>query len=305
MGSGDSVQPRNTESVIESVSPELPQGVAVSVVGSDTFIRLQTEGHDVLVEGYEKEPYLRISKTGVVQVNDSSMTTVLNSDRYANVDVSNFVRSDIPKWRTIATDGIAMWHDHRSHWMSPKRPAVIDTKGTVLTWDIPITVDGTVHSVRGSLYLRQQATVLWWLITVVAIGLGVWAALRRRQLLTVALIAVSLFATVVGILEFAGLSGEARITPVLLIFAGGALAISLINNAVRRFSSTEYIGWALNAGAGALLAVATWICADQVRAAYVPGLDTPWLARLAVTAMAGIGIVAIVNGVFRTIRIED
>lgn len=54
MGSGDSVQPRDTVSVIESVKPALPDGVKVDIVGSDTFVRVQSVGHDVMVTGYKR-----------------------------------------------------------------------------------------------------------------------------------------------------------------------------------------------------------------------------------------------------------
>lgn len=305
IGSGDSVQARNTESVIESISPELPAGVSVSIVGFDTFVRVEAKGHDVLVKGYEEEPYLRISKEGTVQVNDSSMTTVLNSDRYANVDISTFAKSDIPKWRTIRTDGTAMWHDHRSHWMSPKPPAVVDTKGTVLTWTIPITVDGKTSEVNGSLYLRDEATKAWWVVSVLAVIASVLLALGRRRLVLPLLAAVSLAGVAVGTLEFTGLSGEARITPVLLLFSGGALVLSAVNFVVRRVSTNTYYEDALNAGVGAMLAIGMWLCIEQVSTAYVPGLDSPWMARLVLTVMAGVGVSAIVNGVLRITRIND
>lgn len=305
IGSGDSVQARNTESVVESVSPALPSGVKVSIVGFDTFVRIESQGHDVLVEGYEEEPYLRISKDGTVDVNDSSMTTVLNSDRYANVDLSTFVKSDIPKWRTVRTDGVAMWHDHRSHWMSPKPPAVVDNKGTVLTWTIPLTVDGNTVAVNGSLYLRDEASKLWWLVAVGAVIASVLLAMSRRRLVLPVLMAVSLAGIAVGALAFTGLSGEAQITPVLLLFSAGAFVLSVVNAVVRRLSANSDYEDALNAGAGAMMVIGMWLCIEQVSTAYVPGLASPWMARLVLTTMAGVGISAVVNGVLRIAKINN
>lgn len=305
IGSGDSVQARNTESVVESVSPTLPDGVQVSIVGFDTFVRIESKGHEVLVEGYEEEPYLRISKDGTVAVNDSSMTTVLNSDRYANVDLSSFVKSDVPKWRTIGTNGVAMWHDHRSHWMSPKPPAVVDTKGTVLTWTIPLAVDGNTVAVNGSLYLRDEASKLWWLAAVVAVVVSVLLAMSRRRMVLPLLALVSLSGMAVGALAFTGLSGEARITPVLLLFSAGALALTAVNAVVRRVSTNSDYEDALNAGAGAMMVIGMWLCVEQISTAYVPGLDSPWMARLVLTTMAGVGISAIVNGVLRIAKINN
>ena len=67
LGSGDSVQPRNTESVIEKISPAVPDGVKIEIVGADTFVRLTAVGVRAEVRGYDKEPYLRINENGLVE----------------------------------------------------------------------------------------------------------------------------------------------------------------------------------------------------------------------------------------------
>ena len=299
IGSGDAVQPRDTVSVIESVVPALPAGVSVSVVGSDTYIRLESDGVAVLVPGYEGEPYLQIDTNGVVQVNDGSVTTLLNSERYGQVDYSSFEASPTPLWRTIAHDGIAMWHDHRSHWMSPLKPAVIDDKGTVQPFAIPIVVNGEKVSVNGTLYLRQKASVAWWLFGFAALLVAVGLSLAQRKAFLALVAAVSLVGIVVGALEYYGLPHGARITPVLVLFATASSAIALASLARRFQKNGALIATSLNAGAGATLVVAAWLCIDQVRAAYVPGLDQPWLARIVIPVMFGVGIVSVIDGVMR------
>ena len=108
IGSGDDVKPRDTESVITSITPALPDGVRVSIVGGDTFVRLESDGVRVEVHGYDDEQYLRISPEGVVEINESSVTSVLNGDRYGNVDVSKMNPDAAPQWRTISTDGLPL-----------------------------------------------------------------------------------------------------------------------------------------------------------------------------------------------------
>jgi hypothetical protein len=54
-----------------------------------------------------------------------------------------------------------------------------------------------------------------------------------------------------------------------------------------------------------MMLVGMWLCIDQVSTAYVPGLDSPWMARGVLTVMAGVGISAVVNGVLRIARIND
>ena len=305
MGSGDAVQPRDTQSVIESVAPALPKGVKVSIVGSDTFVRVESVGHDVQVQGYEDEPYLRIDKEGTVQVNDSSQTTVLNSDRYGNVDLTEFKKSDIPKWRTIATNGIAMWHDHRSHWMNPVKPATIDDKGTVLQWTIPITVDGVVTMVDGALYLRSSPSTLWWLVSLISLLLAGILALKNPRALRLATLLLSACGVLVGTLELIGLPAGARITPILLMFSAGALALSAVAFVGQRMRIASHVAAAMSAGAGGAMLVAVWLCSDQVKFSYVPGLTQEWAARSTLTAMAGVGVIAIADAYARIARGSD
>ncbi len=280
----------------------MPDGVRVSIVGGDTFVRLESDGVRVEVHGYDDEQYLRISPEGIVEINDSSVTSVLNGDRYGNVDVSKVDPNAAPKWRTIATNGIAMWHDHRSHWMSPKRPAAIDNTGRVLDWDIPLIVAGKRVLVSGTLYVHEKASIAWWFLGIPALLLALLLALtRRRAFLWLAAIASGI-GVVVGYLEFTGLPDDARITPVLMMFSAGALVISLMGISASRRDGGHYIAISLNAGAGATLVITTWLCIDQVRAAYVPGLDSPWIARTTLPLLLAIGLVSAVDGITRIVK---
>jgi hypothetical protein len=302
LGSGDSVQPRNTESVIEKISPAVPDGVKIEIVGADTFVRLTAVGVRAEVRGYDEEPYLRINQDGLVEINDASVTAVLNGDRYGNVDTSQMKPGAVPQWRTLSVDGIAMWHDHRSHWMSPLKPATVDADGTVLKWDIPMTIAGKATVVSGTLYLRDQASIAWWLFIIPAVAIAVALSLLRRRSFFALVVGASLLGVVTGLLEFTGLPKGAQITPVMLMFCAGAASIA-IAAAIRLIRpGAMHIAVSLNAGAGAALVVGAWLTADQVRAAYIPGLDAVWLARAAIPVMMGIGFTAVIDGVTRIIR---
>ncbi len=302
IGSGDSVQPRNTVSVITGISPALPDGVRVSIVGGDTFVRIESDGVRVEVHGYDDEQYLRISPEGVVEVNEASVTSVLNGDRYGNVDVSNVDTSGTPDWKVTGTDGVAMWHDHRSHWMSPKPPSAIDGSGRVLDWKIPMIVAGKRVLVSGTLYVREKASMAWWLVGVPAMLLTVALALTRRRVFLWLAAVSAVCGMAVGYLEFTGLPEGARITPVMLMFSAGTLVIAGLAIGASRRDGGHYVAVSLNAGAGAALVIVSWLCYDQVRAAYVPGLDWPWMARIMIPAMLGIGIVTALDGIARIAR---
>lgn len=303
MGSGDSVQPRDTMSVIDSITPALPSGVEVDIVGSDTFVRVQSVGHDVMITGYKDEPYMHITTKGDVFVNDGSLTTLINSNRYGDVDTNSFVESPNPVWRKIGTNGAAMWHDHRVHWMSPKRPAPIDTIGTVLEWKVSMSVDGVATTVVGTLFLREKSSVLWWLVGFAALLCAVVLSGRRRKEFFALTFLMSMVGVVVGVMQFVGLPDGARITPLILMFSSGAAVVAATSMFIqRRGHASQHIALSLNAGAGATLVVCAWLCADQVRAAYVPGIDQEWLVRILIPALLGIGFVATIDGVTRIMR---
>lgn len=302
IGSGDDVKPRDTESVITSITPALPDGVRVSIVGGDTFVRLESDGVRVEVHGYDDEQYLRISPEGVVEINESSVTSVLNGDRYGNVDVSKMNPDAAPQWRTISTDGVVMWHDHRSHWMSPKQPAAIDDSGKVLDWNIPLIVAGKQILVSGTLYVHNKASLAWWLIGIPALMVALVLALTRRRVFLWLTAIAAVIGIAVGYLEFTGLPDGARITPVLMLFSFGALIISVIGISASRRDGGHYIAVSLNAGAGATLVIVSWLCFSQVRAAYVPGLDAAWIARVTIPMLMAVGLVSAVDGITRIVK---
>ena len=79
----DPAKPTNYRSHVTSVKPT-SSVIAVKVVGGDGFLDVNVEpGHEVVVSGYDGEPYLRFSKDGTVEENQSSPATYLNRNRYA------------------------------------------------------------------------------------------------------------------------------------------------------------------------------------------------------------------------------
>ena len=305
LGSGDDVRPRDTVSVVQSVSPALPGGVSIDIVGGDTFLRVRAAGHSVTVAGYENEPYLRISADGLVEENTASPTSSINSSRYGGTAQSS--AGAPPVWRTVATDGTVMWHDHRVHWMSPSRPAVIDPDGTVLRWEVPVAVDGTVHTVRGTLYLRDRASAAWWLLGLAGLAAAAVLARTHRRRYYAAVLAVGAWSTVTGFLQWAALPAGARITPLMLVFgAGTALTGAAALFAARRTDvRSDWVASSLAAGAGAAMLVVTWMSHEQVLSAYVPMTGPAWTARANVAVLLGFGVVAVIDGVMRVMRVES
>jgi hypothetical protein len=196
-----------------------------------------------------------------------------------------------------------MWHDHRVHWMSPKRPAPIDTLGTVVEWKVPFSVDGVATTMTGTLFLREKSSVLWWLAGFASLLCAVVLSVRRRREFFVLTFLVSMVGVAIGLMQYLGLPDGARITPMILMFSTGAAVVAAVSMFMqRRGHASQHIALSLNAGAGATLVVCGWLCADQVRAAYVPGIDQEWLVRMLIPALLGIGFVATIDGVTRIMR---
>lgn len=66
----------------------LPEGADVSIVNrEDGLLLVNRSGTDLLVRGYEDEPYARIAADGTVSVNEDSEVSYLNRERDGIVDV--------------------------------------------------------------------------------------------------------------------------------------------------------------------------------------------------------------------------
>lgn len=185
----DGARPSNYESVIDSVRPDLDT-VQIEVVGGDAFVQVTAEpGTEVLIPGYDGEPYLRIDADGTVFRNRRSSATYMNESRSGSTgDLPAVVDSSAdPVWDPIGDGGRVAWHDHRIHWMLDTAPETDD--GVVQPWVVPITVDGTEVQVSGRL-LHHPDQFPWPALVGVAVAAVVaWQA--RRELTRTVLLAAA------------------------------------------------------------------------------------------------------------------
>ncbi len=181
----------NYRSIIDEVTPKMP-GVSFQVLNYDSYFQLlDQQGHEVVIYGYEGEPYARILKNGTVQVNERSPALYLDENRYAEVEVPPIANAKAaPKWKTFDHSGSFIWHDHRMHYMSPALPPAVKNqskKTKIFDYQIPISVEGKKGDINGTLYWVGPANtsktpfiVAGIAIVLIGGGLVLWMRRRRR-----------------------------------------------------------------------------------------------------------------------------
>lgn len=159
--SADSGSP-NYSSRLTSVAPKV-EGLTVRVVDGDDALELRNAtGLNIIVPGYENEPYLRFLVNGRVEVNVNSPAKYLNEERYGGVTVPKTATAKAkPRWELVSQGGRYTWHEHRVHWMSTDRPPKVkasdgDKLEKVFDWIVPMSVGGERVKASGT---------LWWVPT--------------------------------------------------------------------------------------------------------------------------------------------
>ena len=143
----------NMRSEVTAITPKT-EGVTVTVLNNDDRLELHnTSGKDIVIAGYEDEPYARVLGDGTVEVNTNSEAHYLNDDRYGDVKVPANLGSE-PKWKRLSKTGRFEWHDHRMHWMSRSRPPQVSDENAethIFDWRVPITIAGAQGQIGGTL----------------------------------------------------------------------------------------------------------------------------------------------------------
>jgi hypothetical protein len=155
--SADSDSP-NYRSKLVAVTPQT-RGLVVRVVDGDDQLELRNAtGGNVMVPGYEGEPYLRFLKGGRVEVNVNSPAKYLNEERYGGVTVPKAASAkSAPRWQLVTQGGRYAWHEHRIHWMSTIEPPRVKESGgktlmKVFDWNVPLKVGAERVKVEGTLW---------------------------------------------------------------------------------------------------------------------------------------------------------
>lgn len=292
----DPAGPTDYRSEIVSIDPPTP-AITVEIIGGDSFLQLETtSGTEVIVIGYQGEPYLWFQPEGGVFENRNAPTTYTNESRYGGDEIPPNATADAePDWQQIASGSRWAWHDHRIHWMQRTRPLGAAAGDQILESVVPLVVDGTDVDVTViSTWQSAPSPLPMWLggIAGVVLTAGLWA-LRGRTGRMLLVVAPAALAFVVGAWQFVSLPGETG--PRVVWWLLPAIAVVCAVVAV----VADLRGRAFAARAAALLVgvelfIWGWMRRDGLSAAIIPSDAPGWLDRFAVAfaLLAGLGTAA-------------
>ena len=282
----DSAAPTDYRSEVVRVDPPAP-AVEVSIEGGDAFVMLVVRpGTEVVVHGYQDEPYLWFTPDGSVYRNANSPATYINEERYGGEIPTDVSPAASPEWQRVATDRSYAWHDHRAHRMEPYAPVSARRGDRILDGSVPLLVDGTPTTVQ-IVSTWMPAPSPWPAIVggVVGAGAVVIAAFRRGRGVAPVLTVVGAAAAIVGAIQYRSLPDETGpralwwLLP--LIATGFALASWLagrgpVASAFAAIAALQLLLWGLDRRTGITRAV-------------LP-TDLPfWLDRFVTAAAIGAG----------------
>lgn len=280
-------------------------GLSWRVYGGDSLIELTNRtGAEVVIVGYQDEPYLRFTPGDGVFANTRSPTTYLNRERYADVEIpAEADPKAAPSWRQVADGDRFAWHDHRAHWMAPDDPAVVaadpDVEHVVLAWTIPVQIGtgASAESVEASGELRWVPGVASWppmLIVAAAFLLALTVAVmftlpdgsrwpgvaRTVTVLLWVVIAANLVRTFDDMLAVPATAGQQAVLLIGALFALGTIGALTI------------VGWRAHAGGFLALGAAGLLMmlffgadsTDQLSASQIATVLPVWLRRWTVAA---------------------
>jgi hypothetical protein len=176
------VEPSNYETRISEMTPRV-RGLSVRVVDLGNELELQNDTvEDIVVSGYQGEPYLRVGPGGVFE-NHRSPAVYLNRTRDGKTRVpSSADAAASPEWHKIASGTTARWHDHRAHWMGSDDPAQVardpGRRHVIDRWRVELRRGSETIAVSGTLVWIPGPSPWAWLFGALAAAIVVVALSR-------------------------------------------------------------------------------------------------------------------------------
>lgn len=146
----------NYRTNVHGIDPPIP-GVTVRTVDGGNQLELTNRGsQEIVLLGYQNEPYLRVGPAGVFE-NERSPSTFSNRSTTAPTQIPPRYSADAPPdWRRISSRPVAIFHDHRAHWSGGPEPAAVRRdpgKRQLVSpnWQVPIRVGDRTSILSGDI----------------------------------------------------------------------------------------------------------------------------------------------------------
>lgn len=295
-------RPTNFRTTLRSVSPRVA-GVHVRVVDLGNKLELTNRtAVDVVVLGYDGEPYLRVGPRGVYE-NLRSPATYLNRTRAGTTDVPAIASSaratTPPRWHRVGGGHTAIWHDHRVHWMGASLPAVVQRDPgafhrVTARWVVALRYGGRPVSVIGYLDWVPGPSGWPWVPVIVGLGaVGFAAAYRKRSgaaiAVVIALVGIDLAHTITAEVTRAG----TQLSKIVQFFGDNFVSVAvwiaaaLTIRGLRRGDASARYGLVL---IGAMVALVGGLSdLSSLWKSQLATVGPSWLARAEVAAGLGLG----------------
>jgi hypothetical protein len=217
----------NWSTQLTSVQPAAP-GLHVRVVELGNRLELSNTGPDVIVMGYNSEPYLQVGAGGVFE-NLNSQATYLNQNRLGNAPIPPGLPDDPnapPRWQRASAGHVVRWHDHRIHWMGGAPPPAVqrapNQRHLQSTWQVNLRQGATPIAVTGTLTWVPGPSPWPWLggALVLAVGCAVLGRLRHWGVLLAIAVGVLMVFDITHSLGIAGVAAGGLSTKLARFVAG-------------------------------------------------------------------------------------
>ncbi|MDQ1429348.1 MAG: hypothetical protein QOK39_2824 [Acidimicrobiaceae bacterium] len=160
----------NWQTTLTSLSPA-PAGLTVKVVENGSRLELTNRGPEIVVFGYEGEPYLRVGPKGVF-INSRSPAAYLNCSRSGCTVPASADAHGEPRWEQFSAGQTVLWHDHRIHWMGQSLPPDVardpGTRHVQARWTVTMAQGSTVITAAGDYTWIPGTAAFPWLVVAAA-----------------------------------------------------------------------------------------------------------------------------------------
>jgi hypothetical protein len=294
----DPPEPSDYESVIVAVDPP-NEAIRPRLIGDGAVFELAVAaGTEVVVLGYQEEPYVRFRPDGTVEENELAPTTYLNRSVRGDPIPPDADPSHPPRWVEVAADGHYAWHDHRTHWMGREPPPAAIRGEEVQHGVVELLVDGSPVDVSVTTrWVAAPSPVPLLGGVVLGAALLVVTALLRRPLRWTLLVA-SAAALLVGWWQYRSVPSEIGPPVVWWLLPAIAVVSSVLALVVPQRTASA----ALSTLAALELIMWTYLRRDVAFRATIP-TDAPfWFDRGVMAFTAAVAVVVAVTEVAALLR---